>query len=207
MSEVARVDASCSTFLLVHSSLCMTTIGMYVSSLCLSFFELSVHLFKSELCDLYWRGLKVVYDIGSLCCLLQLCWGVKSRSKSTFLALLIWTQSAVGWVPILPFSGLLRILIFIYELVGWWMFHSFSMLSWNCHLWKSPSKSSYLRMVLFGCSLNCHLSIYAAECFLRQWEWGVHVWIVVKKHELNCWKWAGVIQTVLLLISCYYGRL
>jgi acyl-CoA oxidase len=28
MSEVARVDASCSTFLLVHSSLCMTTIAM-----------------------------------------------------------------------------------------------------------------------------------------------------------------------------------
>jgi acyl-CoA oxidase len=53
MSEVARVDASCSTFLLVHSSLCMTTIGMYVSSWCLSFFEPSVHLFKSELCDLY----------------------------------------------------------------------------------------------------------------------------------------------------------
>ncbi len=104
-------------------------------------------------------------------------------------------------------TGLLHILIVIYELIGWWMFHNFSMLSWNCCLWKSPSKSSYLRMVLFGCSLNCHLSIYAAECFLRQWEWGVHVWIVVKKHELNCWKWAGFSQTVLLLISCYYGRL
>jgi hypothetical protein len=29
-AEIARVDASCSTFFLVHSSLCMATIGMYV---------------------------------------------------------------------------------------------------------------------------------------------------------------------------------
>lgn len=27
MSEIARVDASCSTFVLVHSSLCMATLG------------------------------------------------------------------------------------------------------------------------------------------------------------------------------------
>jgi hypothetical protein len=53
-AEIARVDASCSTFFLVHSSLCMATIGMYVCLLLhLSLFKQSFHLFESELCGLY----------------------------------------------------------------------------------------------------------------------------------------------------------
>ena len=61
-AEVARVDASCSTFILVHSSLAMLTIGDLLNFLKVCFcllvrllnFEFSSYLISSLLIDVYW---------------------------------------------------------------------------------------------------------------------------------------------------------